>query len=125
MKKAIARCLLLAVALGVVAIAPLHAADVDGKWTGSIDTPMGAIPIEFSFKADGATLNGSMLGPDGGQIPIKNGKVDGGKISFNVSIDFGGMSLDFAYTGALSGDTLQMSSDFMGMPFMFSMKKAQ
>ena len=117
--------LLLAIALSVVSIAPLLAADIDGKWAGSIDTPMGAIPIEFSFKADGATLNGSMLGPDGGQIPIKNGKVDGSKISFNVSLDFGGMSLDFAYTGALSGDTLQMSSDFMGMPFMFSMKKAQ
>jgi hypothetical protein len=125
MKKTLTRHLLVMVALCVVALTPLRAADVDGKWTGSLDTPMGAIPIEFNFKADGATLNGSMLGPDGGQIPIKNGKVDGSKISFNVSIDFGGMSLDFAYTGALSGETLQMSSDFMGMPFMFSMKKAQ
>jgi hypothetical protein len=119
------RRLLLALALCALVLAPVRAADVDGKWTGSIDTPMGNIPIEFNFKADGSTLNGSMLGPDGGQIPIKNGKLDANKISFNVSIDFGGMSLDFAYTGTLSGDTLQMSSDFMGMPFMFSMKKAQ
>jgi hypothetical protein len=119
------RRLVFAVALCLVSLVPLRAADVDGKWAGSIDTPMGAIPIEFTFKADGATLNGSMLGPDGGQIPIKNGKVDANKISFNVSLDFGGMALDFAYTGSLSGDTLQMSSDFMGMPFMFSMKKAQ
>jgi hypothetical protein len=42
-----------------------------------------------------------------------------------VSIDFGGMSFDFVYTGTVSPDTLQMSSDFMGMPFMFSLKKAQ
>ena len=125
MTKAIARHLALVVTLCVVAFAPLRAADVDGKWSGSIDTPMGAIPIEFNFKADGATLTGSMGGPDGGQIPIKNGKIDGTKISFNVSVDFGGMSLDFVYTGSLSGDTLQMSSDFMGMPFTFSMKKAQ
>jgi hypothetical protein len=125
MTRAISRRLVLAVALIVAALAPLHAADIDGKWSGSIDTPMGAIPIEFNFKADGATLNGSMAGPDGGQIPIKNGKVDGNKISFNVSIDFGGMSLDFAYTGSVSGNTLDMSSDFMGMPFMFSMKRAQ
>ena len=123
MLRAITPRLVLTVALCIVTLAPLHAADVDGKWTGSIDTPMGAIPIEFNFKADGATLNGSMLGPDGGQIPIKNGKADGNKISFNVSIDFGGMALDFAYTGTLSGNTLEMSSDFMGMPFMFSMKK--
>jgi len=125
MNRAITRRLALVVTLCVVAFAPLRAADVDGKWSGSIDTPMGAIPIEFNFKADGATLTGSMGGPDGGQIPIKNGKIDGNKISFNVSVDFGGMTLDFVYTGSLSGDTLQMSSDFMGMPFMFSMKKAQ
>jgi hypothetical protein len=125
MNRASARRLAVVVALCVVAFVPLHAADIDGKWSGSIDTPMGAIPIDFNFKADGATLNGSMGGPDGGQIPIKNGKVDGNKISFNVSVDFGGMSLDFVYTGTVSGETLQMSSDFMGMPFMFSMKKAQ
>jgi len=125
MNTAITRRLALVVTLCVVAFAPLRAADVDGKWSGSIDTPMGAIPIEFNFKADGATLTGSMGGPDGGQIPIKNGKIDGNKISFNVSVDFGGMTLDFVYTGSLSGDTLQMSSDFMGMPFTFSMKKAQ
>jgi len=119
------RRLLLAAALCLVSLAPLRAADVDGKWSGSLDTPMGAIPMVFSFKADGAALTGSQTGPDGGEIPIKNGKVDGNKISFNVTIDVGGMALDFAYTGSVSGDTLQMSSDFMGMPFMFSLKKAQ
>src|SRR5258705_589730 len=106
------RSLLLAPALCAVARVPLRAADVDGQWTGSLDTPMGAVPMEFNLKADGSTLSGSMLGPDGGQIPIKNGKIDGNKISFNVSIDFGGMSLDFVYTGTVSPDTLQMSSDF-------------
>jgi hypothetical protein len=119
-----ARRLLIALALCTLVLGPARAADVDGKWTGSLDTPMGALPMEFNFKADGPALGGSMLGPDGGQIPIKNGKVDGNKISFNVSIDFGGMALDFAYTGTVSADTLEMSSDFMGMPFMFSLKKA-
>jgi hypothetical protein len=122
---ALAPRLALIVALCVLAFVPLHAADIDGKWSGSIDTPMGAIPLEFNFKADGATLTGSMGGQDGGQFPIKNGKIDGNRISFNVSVDFGGMSFDFVYTGTVSGETLEMSSDFMGMPFMFSMKKAK
>jgi len=125
MNGSLARPLALIVAFCVLAFVPLHAADIDGKWSGSIDTPMGAIPIEFNFKADGATLSGSMGGADGTQVPIKNGKIDGNRISFNVSVDFGGMSLDFVYTGTVSGDTLQMSSDFMGMPFMFSVKKAK
>ena len=125
MNGSLARPLALIVAFCVLAFVPLHAADIDGKWSGSIDTPMGAIPIEFNFKADGATLSGSMGGADGTQVPIKNGKIDSNRISFNVSVDFGGMSLDFVYTGTVSGDTLQMSSDFMGMPFMFSVKKAK
>ena len=116
--------LVAAFVLMLVAV-PARAADVDGKWAGSIDTPMGAIPIAFSFKADGATLTGSQTGMDGMEIPIKNGKIDRNKISFNLSIDFGGMPLDFAYTGTVSADTLQLTADFMGMPFMFSLKKAK
>ena len=58
---------------------PAFAHDADGKWEGMIDTPMGAIPVGFTFKTDGAALTGSSLGPDGAPIPIKSGKVDGSK----------------------------------------------
>ena len=34
------------------------AADVDGKWTGNMATPNGDVPVNFTFKADGATLTG-------------------------------------------------------------------
>jgi hypothetical protein len=105
--------------------APARAADVDGKWTGSLDTPMGAIEVGFNFKADGATLNGTMTGMDGAELAIKNGKVDGNKISFVVSIDFGGMAFDLNYTGVVSPDSLAMTLDFMGMPMSFTVKKAK
>jgi hypothetical protein len=108
----------------VLVAAPARAADVDGKWTGSIDTPMGAINLGFTFKADGGTLSGSMTGMDGAELPIKNGKIDGNKISFVVSLDFGGMMFDLNYTGVVSKDAVEMSSDFMGMPFTFTLKKS-
>ena len=76
---------ILALVFGLVLLAvPAFAPDVDGKWEGMIDTPMGAIPVGFTFKTDGAALTGTSLGPDGAAIPIKNGKVDGNKISFTV-----------------------------------------
>ena len=119
------RWLSLAVMFALVLVAvPARAADVDGKWTGSIDTPMGAIQLGFSFRADGATLTGAMTGMDGAELPIKNGKIDGNKISFIVSLDFGGMAFDLNYTGVVSPDSVQMSSDFMGMPFTFTLKRA-
>jgi hypothetical protein len=104
---------------------PAGAADVDGKWAGSLDTPMGAVMVGFNFKADGTMLTGTTTGPDGGEIAIKNGKVDGDKIAFMVSIDFGGMSLDLNYTGVVKKDSVELTLDVMGMPFNFVVKKAQ
>ena len=109
----------------VLAASPARAADVDGKWSGSLDTPMGAVQVGFNFKADGAALTGTTTGPDGNEVPIKNGKIDGDKISFVVTIDFGGMMFDLNYTGVVSPDTTKLTIDFMGMPMSFEVKKAK
>jgi hypothetical protein len=45
----------LAFALLLVA-APAFAADVDGKWIGSVDTPNGAVDVGYTFKAEESTL---------------------------------------------------------------------
>jgi len=100
------------------------AADVDGKWTGNVSTPNGDIPVTFNFMADGAMLNGSMSGPDGGDIAIKDGKIDGSNISFWLSIDFGGNTLKLTYTGVVATDQIKISGDAAGMPFELVVKKA-
>jgi hypothetical protein len=112
-----------ALVLAVVLLAaPAFAADVDGKWAGSLDTPNGAVQIAYTFKADGQMLTGTTTGPDGGAI--KNGKIDGNKISFTVSIDFGGMPLDINYTGVVAPDQIKLTLDFAGMPFDMVVKKS-
>jgi len=116
---------ILAMVLGLLLLAtPALAHDADGKWTGSIETPMGTIPVGFTFKADGTALTGTSLGPDGGAIAIKGGKVDGNKITFSVDIDFGGMALTLNYAGDVSPTEIKFTGDFMGMPFDFVVKKA-
>jgi hypothetical protein len=100
------------------------AADVDGKWTGSVSTPNGDFPVTFNFKADGAMLSGSMAGPDGGDIAIKDGKIDGANISFWLNIDFGGNSIKLTYTGVVAADQIKISGDAEGMPFELVVKKA-
>jgi hypothetical protein len=112
--------------LGLMLLAtPALAHDADGKWEGMIDTPMGAIPVGFTFKTDGAALTGTSLGPDGAGIPIKNGKVEGNKISFSVDIDFGGMAITLNYVGTAAPDKIAFTGDFMGMPFEFAVTKAK
>ena len=105
--------------------APARAASVDGKWTGSLDTPMGAVQVGFNFKADGTMLTGTTTGPDGSEIAIKNGKIDGDKISFVVTLDFGGMMFDLNYTGVVKPDTVALTIDVMGMQMSFNVTKAK
>jgi hypothetical protein len=110
--------------LGLLLLAvPAMAADVDGKWTGSIDTPNGAFPVIFVFKAEGSSLTGS-TGPTGVEVPIKKGKIDGNQISFDLDVDFGGMSFTFSYTGVVSPTEIKLRSEIMGMPFEYVVKKA-
>jgi len=107
----------------VLTAAPARAADVDGKWAGSLDTPMGPVNIGLNLKADGPALTGTMTGPDGGDIAIKNGKIDADRISFVVSIDFGGMALDLNYTGVVTPTELALTIDVAGMQMAFTAKK--
>jgi len=118
------RQLILAAAILIFAV-PAAAADVDGTWTGTVSTPGGDFPVSFTFKADGAKLTGSTLGPDGGAIAIQNGKVDGDNISFDITFDFGGMPATFSYKGVVSAEQIKLSSDFGGMPFEFVVKKSK
>jgi hypothetical protein len=111
------------VLLLMLAAVPAFAADVDGTWAGTVSTPMGDLPVGFQFKADGGTLNGSTTGPDGAAVPIHDGKVDGNKISFVVTFDFG-QKIDINYTGVVAGDQIQLKAEFAGMPFEFVVKKA-
>lgn len=113
-----------ALALLLTAVS-VFAADVDGKWTGSVSTPGGDFPVNFAFKADGAKLTGTMEGMDGMNIAISDGKVDGANISFSVSLDFGGMPLVLNYKGVVATAEIKFTGDAMGMPFEFTVKKAK
>ena len=108
----------------LLAATPAFAADVDGKWSGTISVAgVGDVPVAFEFKADGATLTGSTLSPDGMSVNIKDGKIEGDKITFLVSLDFGGMPLDIAYSGVVSPAELKMKAEVVGMTMDFVVKK--
>lgn len=107
----------------LLAAAPAFAADVDGKWAGTISTPGGDFPAQFEFKADGAKLTGTTQSPDGMSVNIKDGKIEGDKITFVVSFDFGGMPLDIAYSGTVTPQELKMTADVLGMTMDFVVTK--
>lgn len=89
----------------LLAAAVAAAADVDGRWQGSLSGPNGDMTLTFNFKAQGTTLTGSVESPNG-DIPISDGKIDGNKISFKVV--FGQGTID--HEGTVSGDTIQLKT---------------
>ena len=103
----------------VVAFAAF-AADVSGKWTyeqaGRNGGP--ARQTTITLKADGAKLTGSVpgmmgRGGGGGGTPppaqeITNGKIDGDKVSFEVTRDMQGTPFTTKYEGTVSGDELKL-----------------
>lgn len=117
----------LATAVIILAISiPAFGADVDGKWTGSVPSFDGSnIAVNFTFKADAEKLTGTTTGIDGGEVAIKDGKVDGKTISFTVTFDFGGMPFTIVYKGEVAPEEIKLAADFAGMPFEFVVKKAK
>ena len=100
------------------------AADVDGKWAGTVATPNGDLTVAFTFKADGEKLTGTTMGFDGTDVAISEGKVDGKNISFKVTFDFGGMPFELNYKGVVSPTEIKITGEAAGMPFEFVVKKA-
>jgi hypothetical protein len=99
-----------------------YAADIDGKWAGSITEP--SMPIEFKFKAEGKTLTGFHI-IQGTETAIKDGKIDGDKISFTVTINMGAET-KFDHKGVVTGDQIKMTyDDGAGQKGEITLKKAK
>ena len=115
------------IVLGLILVASMaFAAPIDGKWAGEIPGMDGnPMKMSYTFKADGATLTGTTTGPDGKEMAIKDGKIDGANLSFSITVDFGGQEMKMDYKGVLTGDTLKLTMDMMGQPMEFTLKKVQ
>jgi hypothetical protein len=99
--------LLLVLFLSALALAAADA-NVTGTWAGTAvligpdgqSRNSGAVMV---FKQDGATLNGTAGPSEDRQVPIDKGKVEGAKVSFEVSAD----DATFLFTMVLEKDQLK------------------
>ena len=90
------------------------AADLTGTWAGSMASPDGnSFSLTYHFTQDGAKLTGTIEGPGGEPMSIANGKIDGGKFSFDIS--FNGMTLH--HEGTVEGDEIKLTSKSDGGDF--------
>jgi hypothetical protein len=92
-------------------------ANVSGKWSGAFEfkndnDETKSEPVYMILKQDGSTLTGSGGPNEDKQHPIKNGKVDGNKLTFEVE---GKMTISFNLTAKGDQITGDMNAEENGI----------
>ena len=113
----IRRTLLRSAIFLALASGALLAADVTGKWTAEMKGPDGdSRSMTFDFKQDGSTLSGTVEGPGGEALQIKDGKVEGDKISFTLNLAGGDGDMKITHEGTIKGDEITLTMKMEGGP---------
>jgi hypothetical protein len=99
---------------------PVLCADIDGKWTATVDGMDGnKMELTYNFKADGTKLTGSVTSPMG-EMPIK-GKIEGNVVEFTA----GDEQFSVSSKGTISGDGIKLSSEIMGQASASVLKRVK
>lgn len=100
------------------------AADINGTWKGTAETPNGSIERTFVFKTDGAKLTGETSSEMLGKSTITDGKVEGDNITFSINVNFQGNEMKLTYKGKITGDTIKFNVEGVnGMNIEYNVKK--
>lgn len=126
------RTIYLAMGLLLAFCVPAMAADIDGKWTGQVQTQQGTADVTFVFKADGEKLTGTMTNQLG-EAAIQDGSIKGDAVAFKVVREFQGNKITVVYKGKLAGDEIKLTRSFEGEfpggqtppPMDFTVKRAK
>ena len=92
-----------------ITITAFAAADVNGKWTATVETDAGSGSPSFVFKQSGEALTGSYAGAFG-EAPI-TGTVKGDDIEFTFKASADGDAVTCKYKGKISGNQIKGTVD--------------
>ena len=97
-------------------IGTAFAADINGKWKGTLDAGGMTVEQNFTFKVDGGKITGTMSDQFIGEVKITEGALKGDDIAFTVSgktEQMGEMTLKFS--GKVTGaDEMKLAMTFAG-----------
>ncbi|HEY3443694.1 MAG TPA: hypothetical protein VGK29_23245 [Paludibaculum sp.] len=96
--------------LASLCVMPAFAADITGKWTASIDTPIGLQNYVYDFKVDGEKLTGTAKNSMGETAsPIMEGKISGDTVTFVEMLKLEGNEIKITYKGKIAGDEIKFT----------------
>lgn len=87
---------------------------VDGRWSVTLDTPMGSQEVELELTADGATLTGKMESHVS-NAEITEGTIDGDRVSWTAKVT-SPVKATLKFSGTVDGDTMSGKTKIGPMP---------
>jgi len=90
------------------------AADVTGTWKAEFDSQIGHLKYTYALKQDGTNLTGkanSEVNDQKREAELKEGKVDGEKISFVEPLTINGNDIRISYSGTVSSNEMKLTRD--------------
>jgi hypothetical protein len=106
---------LLLILLAAFAISA-SAADVTGTWKGTAETPNGPVERTFIFKVDGEKLTGETTSQIMGKSTIADGKIQGDKLSFTITVKFQDNEMTLHYNGVVKGNEIKFTVEIPNGP---------
>lgn len=106
----------------LLAVAGLAQGDrLPGRWEGTAQMPQGEQPATATFKKEGDAYTGTITGLRG-EMPFKEVKVDGDKVTAKAEIESPQGSFVINYKFAIEGETLKGEGqvDFGGQTYNFA-----
>ena len=104
--------ILLIASVALLCLVPALAADISGKWTAVITTPIGEMNYTFDFKVQGEKLTGKAvmsMGGDSSESALTEGSVKNDEISFVETLKMQGQELKCTYKGKIIGEEIRGS----------------
>ena len=90
------------------------AADISGKWKGEWTDSRETPPYTFTFTQDGASLTGTVGSEGGEDQQIRDGKVNGDRVSFVVVRKVGAREMTASYSGRVDGGEINFKVSLPG-----------
>jgi hypothetical protein len=95
--------------LSAAPISMTGAEDISGNWTASFDTQIGHQDYTYTFTVKESALTGKVKSNLGEGV-IKEGKVEGDKVTFTEILTLQGMDVHIKYTGKIvSSDEIKFT----------------
>lgn len=98
----------------LVTASAARAQDLTGQWTAT--ALANNVAVTLDLKVAGGVVTGAILNPQSGPAEIRDGKLEGNRISFHVVRTANGVTNKILWQGTIEGEDIRFTRNVEGAP---------